>query len=226
MNVIVFASRKGGSGKSTLTAHLAAHAYRPSRRCMLIDCDPQGSISLWHKLRGTAEPQLRNAVRGGIKEIVEEAKADGVEWAFVDTAPNMSGAVTDAISVATLVVIPVRLAVFDLAAVKETIDFARQSKKPFALVINAVPPRRDNTESPFVTQVREVLASLTVPVWAGQITHRTIYSLSLEYGEGAKEYDADSPAAAEIAALWGAIDRSVKAIHGAYAGAAMHRVAA
>ena len=89
----------------------------------------------------------------------------------------MSGAVTDAISVATLVVIPVRLAVFDLAAVKETIDFARQSKKPFALVINAVPPRRDNTESPFVTQVREVLAGLNVPVWAGQITHRTIYSL-------------------------------------------------
>ena len=70
MNVIVFASRKGGSGKSTLTAHLAAHANRPSRRCMLIDCDPQGSISLWHRLRGTAEPQLRNGVRGGIKEIV------------------------------------------------------------------------------------------------------------------------------------------------------------
>jgi chromosome partitioning protein len=31
MNVIVFASRKGGSGKSTLTAHLAAQAHRPSR---------------------------------------------------------------------------------------------------------------------------------------------------------------------------------------------------
>jgi hypothetical protein len=118
----------------------------------------------------------------------------------------MSAAVTDAISVATLVVIPVRLAVFDLAAVKETIDFARQSKKPFALVINAVPPRRDNTESPFVTQVREVLAGLNVPVWAGQITHRTIYSLSLEYGEGRAEYDADSPRAAEISSLWNAIE--------------------
>ncbi len=225
MNVIVFASRKGGSGKSTLTAHLAAHANRPSRRCMLIDCDPQGSISLWHKLRGTAEPQLRDGTQG-VKQIVADARANGVEWAFVDTAPNMSGAVTDAISEATLVVIPVRLAVFDLAAVKETIDFARQSKKPFAIVINAVPARRDNTELPFVTQVREVLAGLNVPVWAGQITHRSIYSISLEYGEGAREYDADSPAAAEIAALWGAIDRSVKAIHGAYAGAAMHRVAA
>ena len=110
---------------------------------MLIDCDPQGSISLWHRLRGTAEPQLRNGTRGGVKEIVEHARADGVEWVFVDTPPNMSGMATDAISEATLVVIPVRLAVFDLAAVKETIDFARQSKKPFALVINAVPARRD-----------------------------------------------------------------------------------
>ena len=42
-----------------------------------------------------------------------------------------------------------------------------------------MPARRDNTESPFVTQVREVLAGLNVPVWAGQITHRGIYSLSL-----------------------------------------------
>jgi chromosome partitioning protein len=225
MNVIVFASRKGGSGKSTLTSHLAAHAYRPSRKCMLIDCDPQGSLSLWHKLRGTAEPILRNGVKG-VSEHVEFGKREGYEWAFVDTPPNMSGSVTDAISAATLVVIPVRLAVFDLAAVRETIDFARESKKPYALVINAVPPRRDNTESPFVTQVREVLAGLNVPVWSGQITHRTIYSISLEYGEGAKEYDSDSPAAAEVSALWSAIERSVKAIHGAYAGAAMHRVAA
>src|ERR1044071_4423452 len=76
MNVIVFASRKGGSGKSTLTTHLAAHANRPSRRCMLIDCDPQGSTSLWHKLRGTAEPQLRDGSRGGVKEIVEKAAAE------------------------------------------------------------------------------------------------------------------------------------------------------
>ena len=30
----------------------------------------------------------------------------GIEWAFVDTPPNMSGAVTYAISEATLVVIP------------------------------------------------------------------------------------------------------------------------
>src|SRR5207248_9800661 len=131
-DVLVCASRNGGPGKSTLTAQLPARAIRPSLRCMLIDCDPQGSISLWHRLRGTAEPQLRNGTHGGVTEIVEQARADGVEWTFVDTPPNMSGMATDAISEATLVVIPVRLAGCDLAAVEETIDFARQSKKPFA----------------------------------------------------------------------------------------------
>jgi hypothetical protein len=54
-----------------------------------------------------------------------------------------------------------------------------------------VPPRLAH-RVPFVSQVREVLAGLSVPVWAGQITHRTIYSLSLEYGEGAREYDENS----------------------------------
>jgi len=189
MNVIVFASRKGGSGKSTLAVHLAAHATKRYRPCMLIDADTQGSVSLWHRLRGSAEPALRNGTRG-VAEVVKKAGEDGFEWAFVDTAPSMSPIVVEAIRAATLVIIPARLAVFDLAAIKETIEVAREAKKPYAVVLNAAPPRRDTTE-------------------------------------GAKELDAQSQAAAEIARLWLAIERSVKAIHGAYAGTnAMHRVAA
>ena len=48
MNVIVFASRKGGSGKSTLAAHLAAQAHKPPCRVLMLDADPQGSLTLWH----------------------------------------------------------------------------------------------------------------------------------------------------------------------------------
>ena len=64
MNVITLASRKGGVGKSTLTAHLAAYANKASRRCLLIDADPQGSLALWHCLRKSGEPLLRSATRG------------------------------------------------------------------------------------------------------------------------------------------------------------------
>jgi chromosome partitioning protein len=224
MNVIVFASRKGGSGKSTLAAHLSAQAYRPSRKVLLVDADPQGSLALWHKLRGSGEPPLVSGI-DGVREIVAAAKRQGYDWVFIDTPPNMSAVVTDAIHAATLIVIPARLTLFDLAAIKETMDLARQLRRPYAVVINGVPPRRDNTESPYVREARAVLTSLNVPVWAGQITQRNNYSLALAEGEGAKEYDAASEAAAEISALWSAIDKSVKAIHGAYDGAAMHKVA-
>ena len=225
MNVLVFASRKGGSGKSTLAAHLAAHVHRPSRACLLIDADPQGSLTLWHKLRNAEELPLRTAQRG-VADMVKAAKHDGIEWVFIDTAPNMSASVTDAIRAATLVVVPCRPGVFDLEAVKETVAFARRLRKPYAVVINGAPPRRQDVESPMVTHARESLLGLNIPVWGGQITQRANFSLALAEGEGAKEYDADSFAAAEIGRLWSAIEKSVKAIHGAHDGAVMHRVAA
>ena len=225
MNVIVFASRKGGSGKSTLTAHLAAHAHKPARPVLMVDADAQGSLTLWHKLRGAGEPALCNGI-DGVGDIVRAARRAGYEWVFVDTPPNTSAIVTDAIHAATLVVIPARLTVFDLAAVKETMDLARQLRKPYAVVINGVPARRDKAESPFVREARKVLGSLNVPVWSGQITQRTNFSLALAEGEGVSEYDGRSEAADEIEALWAAIDKSVKAINGAYQGATMHKVAA
>jgi cellulose biosynthesis protein BcsQ len=224
MNVIVVASRKGGSGKSTLTAHLAAQAHKPNRPCLLIDADPQGSLTLWHGLRGTGEPVLKSGLRG-IESIVR-ANRDNYEWAFVDTPPTMSAAVTDCIKCATLVVIPARPTVFDLSAVKETIDLCRSVRKPYAVVLNAAPAKRDDSESPIVTQAREGLAKLKVPVWGGQITQRSHYSISLGAGEGVKEYDSESAAAAEMTRLWAAIDKSVKAIHGASVGNAMHKRAA
>jgi len=226
MNVITFASRKGGVGKSTLTAHVSAFAHISGHRCVLIDADPQGSLTLWQALRRTGEPPLKAGTRG-IADIVKQAKQDGVEWVLIDTPPNMSATVTDAIRCATLVVIPARPGVFDIDAVKETIDFSRQLRKPYAVVINAAPPRREEQESPLVTQARESLAEMRVPVWGGQITNRANFILALGEGEGAKEFAAESLASAEIARLWSAIDKSVKAIHGhGAAGGAMHKQAA
>ena len=225
MNVIVFASRKGGTGKSTLAAHLAAYVHRPNRSCLLLDADPQGSLTLWHRLRDTGEPPLKNGVRG-LSESIKAAKREGYDWVFVDTPPSMSAAVTEAIRAATLVVIPARPGVFDLNAIKETIELARSARKPFAVVLNAAPPKRLDEEAPAMVGARASLADLDAPVWSGQISHRAAFSLALAHGEGAKEYDAESYAAAEIARLWAAIEKSVKAIHGAHDGAAMHKQAA
>jgi len=157
---------------------------------------------------------------------VKAAKADGIDWVFIDTAPNMGASVTEAIRAATLVVIPCRPGLFDLEAVKDTIAFAREVRKPYAVVLNAAPPKRQDAESPAMTQAREMLGALQIPVWGGQITQRANFSAALAEGEGAKEYEAGSSAAAEIARLWLAIEKSVKAIHGVRNGGGMHRAAA
>ena len=196
-----------------------------NRVLSLIDGDPQGSLALWNKLRVNDPLPLKSAQRG-FAELLKTAKRDGVEWVFIDTAPNLSASVTDAVRCATLAIIPCRPGVFDLDAVKETIGFARQVRVPYAVVINAAPPKRQDVESPMVLEARNCLVEQRIPVWRGQITQRANFSLSLAKGEGAREYEAASQAAAEIGRLWLGIERSVKAIHGVRQVAAMHSVAA
>jgi len=96
MNVITLASRKGGAGKSTLTAHLAAFAHSAGHRCLVIDADPQGSLTLWHSLRCGGEPALQSAARG-IDRAVAFAAIEGYDWVFIDTAPTMWLVVQEAI---------------------------------------------------------------------------------------------------------------------------------
>ena len=225
MNVLVFASRKGGSGKSTLAAHLAAYVHRPSRPCLLVDTDPQGSLALWNNLRDKDALPIKTVQRG-IADLLKTAKRNGVEWVFIDTPPSVSIGVAEAIRSATLVIIPCRPGLFDLDAVNSTIAFALEARKPYAVVINGAPPKRQDVESPGVTLARDNFARLRVPVWGGQITQRTNFSVALADGFGAKEYDATSGAAKEIGRLWLVIEKSVNVILGARKGTAIHHIAA
>jgi chromosome partitioning protein len=226
VNTIVFASRKGGAGKSTLAVHLAAHVAKPSTPTLLIDADPQGSSSLWHGLREKEHPTLKR-VSSGVAETVKWAKKEGYHWVFIDTPPNTSNAVVDAIGLATLVVIPTRASVFDVAAVTDTIDICRRLRKPYAVVINAAPSKRNDVEPSIVGDARAGLTGIKAPVWSGQITHRSDLCFALGAGAGVREFVPGSPAAIELGDLWKAIDRSVTAINGAYRTAREgHRAAA
>jgi chromosome partitioning protein len=219
MNVITLASRKGGAGKSTLTAHLSAYAHKAGRRCLVIDADPQGSLTLWHSLRSDNGLALQTAARG-IDGLLAVAMLEGYEWVFIDTPPTMWVVVSEAIRAATMVVIPARPGLFDLSAVRETVTICRERNKPYAVVINAAPVKRDEKESPVVAMARTHLEKLSIPVWSGQISQRAGYALSLAAGASAGEIDPQSAAAMEVARLWSAIDRSVEAVN-AHAQASM-----
>ncbi len=229
MNVITLASRKGGVGKSTLTAHLAGYAHLLGYRSMVVDADPQGSLSLWHSMRtqgmrGMDSLGLQNAAQG-INRILGSAQLNGYSWVFIDTAPTTWVVVQEAIRAATLVLIPVRPGFFDLAAVRETVATARDLGKPYAVVINAAPVKREDKEAPAVAMSRAQFDELAIPVWSGQISQRAGFLVSLAAGASAGEIDGDNACKAEIARLWSAVERSVEAINLAHAGADGYRAA-
>jgi chromosome partitioning protein len=220
MNVITVASRKGGAGKTTLCAHLAAFAQSQGHRCEIIDGDPQGSLTLCNRLRADAAFPLATAERG-IDRALAMAQVAGAEWVFIDTSPTMWVVVQEAIRAATLVLIPARPGFLDLEAVRETVKTARERNKPYAVVLNACPVKRDEREAPAVAQSRAYLDREGVPVFAGQISHRAAFSLTLAAGASAGEAEPASFAAVEIGKLWTAVEKSVAAINAAYADAAV-----
>jgi chromosome partitioning protein len=225
MNVITLASRKGGVGKSTLTAHLAGYAHLMGYRAMVVDADPQGSLTLWHSMRANLRADglaLQNAAQG-VNRIIASAQIAGYEWVFIDTAPTTWVVVQEAIRAATLVLIPVRPGFFDLAAVRETVATARDLGKPYAVVINAAPVKREDKEAPAVTMSRAQFDELAIPVWSGQISQRAGFLVSLAAGASAGEIDGDSACKTEMARLWSAVERSVEAINLAHAGADGYR---
>jgi chromosome partitioning protein len=146
---------------------------------------------------------------------------EGYEWAFIDTAASMWVVAQEAIRAATLVAIPARPGFFDLNAVRETVAAARERNKPYAVVLNAAPVKRDDKEAPAVVQSRAFFDKLGIPVWSGQVSQRTGYVLTLAAGSSIGEVAPDSLAGAEIAGLWSAIERSVAAINDAHAAASV-----
>jgi hypothetical protein len=116
-----------------------------------------------------------------------------------------------------MVLIPARPGFFDLNAVRETVAAARERNKPYAVVLNATPVKRDDKEAPAVVQSRAFFDTLGIPVWAGQVSQRTGFVLTLAAGASISEVAPESVAGTEITGLWSAVERSVAAINAAHA---------
>src|SRR6516164_3440665 len=121
MKVIVVNSQKGGSGKTSLCAHLSVEAARAGDGPVyLIDTDPQGTLSVWHEARKAPMPHRVEVSIAELAPSLETMQQRGVAFCFVDTAPNRSD---DAglFRLADLVLVPVRPSPSDLWAVSATV---------------------------------------------------------------------------------------------------------
>ena len=96
MNVITVASRKGGAGKTTICAHLAAHAHAIGRRALLIDLEvgklPEEEFEpKFAALLGVDAPELIDRLFAGSRPEPEMLTAVGRARAAGITAPIIPG---------------------------------------------------------------------------------------------------------------------------------------
>src|SRR6202451_1981801 len=134
MHVLVLASQKGGAGKTTLAAHLAVAAEAAGDGpAVLIDTDPQGSLSAWGNVRKGEVPALEAAWYSG---------------AVIDTPPAITDAIGAVVVSADLVLIPTRPSPHDLRAVGSTVDLVRAEEKPFVFVVTQAKPNARLTVQP------------------------------------------------------------------------------
>ena len=107
MPTIVFASPKGGAGKSTSAVVLACELARKGAAVTIIDADPNRPVSAWARRPG--KPEALTVVADVTEETVIdeiEGAAARVPFVIVDLEGTASMTVAYAISRADMVVIP------------------------------------------------------------------------------------------------------------------------
>ena len=209
MYTIVAASQKGGSGKTTLSGHLAVEAARAGAGPVaLIDTDPQGSLSHWWNARRAPEPHFVKAGLPDLGAALTRLAQSGIRIAIIDTPPAITASISQVVAHADLVIVPTRPSPHDLRAVGATVDIAERHNKPLIFVINAATARaRITGESAVALSQHGMVAPIT-------IHHRVDFAASMIDGRTVGEAAPNAPSAREIRDLWLYLqDRLSRAVH-------------
>jgi chromosome partitioning protein len=193
MPTIVFASPKGGAGKSTsailLCTELAAHGGAVTA----IDADPNKPLSSWAKRPNKPETltMLADVTEDTILDIIDDAAARST-FVIVDLEGTASMTVAYAISRADLVLIPTQGSPLDAVEAVKAVKLVKQQEKAF---------KRNIPFAVFFTRTSEAIRprSLTtiaaefhqnhVPVLQTQINERDAYKAIFAFGGGVATLD-------------------------------------
>lgn len=186
MPTIVFASPKGGAGKSTSAVVLASELALRGAEVTLIDADPNRPVSRWAARPG-CPPTLTVLADVTESSIIDEieAAAARVPFVIVDLEGTASMTVAYAISRADLVIVPTQGSQLDAAEAVKAIRLIRQQERafgrriPYAVLLT----RTSSAIRPRILQhIREELARNEVPVLDSQMHEREAFRAIFSFG--------------------------------------------
>ena len=197
--VIAVAQRKGGAGKTMLTAQLAV-ALADSSVVAVLDIDPQGSLTAWGQLRSQAPratSKITMAATSGwrLGGELERLKASH-DIVLIDTPPVVDTDARRAIRAADLVLIPLNPAPPDLWAAEGTLKLAAEEKRRIALVFNRAPAK-----SRLRKRMEAEIAARGLHLLEVAFANRAGYATAFADGLGVTESGPATTAAAEARAM-------------------------
>jgi chromosome partitioning protein len=204
MHTIAMVSRKGGTGKSTLAIGLAVAAMEAGHQVCVLEADPLATVSNWRRRRTAAWPTVETIHHGyALFHRVSELACRDVTLTIVDTAGGWNDASRAAMAAADFCLIPARPSPADIEAAAPTLAAVRESGKPFAFVLNQVPPRSARLKAAAGSLGERAVALKIASVLAlPAIVLRNDQQDALGMGCGITEYAPRGKSAKEIRELW------------------------
>ena len=199
MKRIVFASPKGGSGKSTICRNLAAAATHSGLKAVTADLDPQATLTIWSRRRPKTSPVLPHfkVAWSEAEALLDDGEMDGYDALFVDTPPSIEtqpAAFQALLAKADLIVVPTRATFDDAESVAPFLKHLRDEGLPAVAVLNFVKPRVNiNAVKSFLLDAGELC-----PV---EVADRTDYARAGAKGLGLVDVPGH-PGADEMQAVW------------------------
>ena len=203
--VITVAQQKGGAGKTTLAANLAA-ALAAGHRVALFDIDPQRSLTRWHGLRaerGDAVPKLTfSDVSGWRLSTALDRMRDEHDFVLIDSPPQLDTDARQAVRGADFVLVPVQPSPPDIWAAEGTLKLAADERRAAHLVLNRAP----TSASRLRDTVQADIVARKLPLLQAALGNRAGFAHAFAAGLGVTEAAPRSTAAAELRALLAEIE--------------------
>jgi len=138
MPTVVFASPKGGAGKSTSAVLLATELAANGATVTIIDADPNKPVSRWGRLPGKPDALhvIDDVSEKTIIRVIDD-EATRASFVIVDLEGTASRMIPYAMSRADLVIIPTRGSVLDAVEAVSAIREVRQQEEAFRVKIPA-----------------------------------------------------------------------------------------